>query len=167
MTGMALLPALVSAPSPGIAADQIRIVIDGMDLSECSRVQYQREIKTFSNWLGTAPFYPNVLLDFKKALKARSDLSAGTKGKYLAVARSFLRELYRLQILPMDVTANVKGIKANHQHKKTPISDDEIARVFEFLNSGDADPRPRWTPQNRPFVDTSKPATRRAASETE
>jgi site-specific recombinase XerD len=140
---LTLLPALVSPPSPGLAAEQIRIVIDGMDVSDSTRVQYQREIKVFANWLGAAPFYANVLLDFKMALRARSDLSGGTKAKYLMVARSFLRELYRLRILPMDVTVNVKGIRTNHSHKKTPISDEEIARVFEFLNSDAADPRAR------------------------
>src|SRR2546421_5303613 len=84
-------------------------IIAHMDISENTRVQYRREVKYFVSCLGGRVFHPNILVDFKTHLRARTDIGAGTKGKYLAVARSLCRELYRLQVLPVDVTAGVKG----------------------------------------------------------
>jgi integrase len=141
---MTIVALAVAKSSSGPSAAQISTVIDGMDLSDNSRVQYQRDIRVFGTWLDGRALYPNVLFDYKKHLRgSRNDLSTGTKAKYLAVARSLLRELYRLQVLPVDVTANVKGLKVTRQHKRTPITGDEISRVFDFLDSIDADPRAR------------------------
>ena len=137
------MPTTAVAPAVEIAVDHFATVLDGMDLSDSSRRQYLREIRVFANWLAGSALYPNVLRDFKKHLKARTDIGAGTKAKYLNVARSFLREAFRLQLLPVDITANVKGIRVTRQHKRKPITDDEIARVFEFLDSEAADPRAR------------------------
>lgn len=138
---MTFLPVLAAAPAQTELPPAVANVLDGMDVSENTRIQYRRELRVFLGWLGSAPLHPNVLLDFKKALLARSDLSSGSKAKYLSVARSFLRELYRLQLLPVDVTANVRGIHVTRTHKRSALTDEEVRRVFGFLNDAAADPR--------------------------
>jgi integrase len=138
---MALTTLPVVGTSDPSLPSAVNGVLDGMDISENSRTQYRRELRFFFGWLGGSALHPNVLLDFKKHLKACSDLSPGTQAKYLSVARSFLRELYRRQLLPVDVTANVKGIRAARTHKRSALTDDEVRRVFDYLDSDAPDPR--------------------------
>src|SRR4051812_12094733 len=102
----------------GVLPEQVRAILDGMDVSEATRTQYRREVRHFLLWLGSTPLHPNILLDFKKYLRHRNDIGAGTKAKYLAVARTFLRELYRLGAIPVDLAAGIKGIKVSRLHKR-------------------------------------------------
>lgn len=118
-------------------------VINSMDISECTRLQYQREVRHFLLWLGAGQLYPNVLLDYKKHLKSRADIGTGTKAKYLAVARALFRELYRLGLIPVDVTVGIKGFKVSRAHKRTPLSDTDIAAAMHFISDASENSRDR------------------------
>lgn len=142
MEGLTVLPAVRQTDRAALP-EGVGAIIDGMDVAEATRGQYRREIRVFLEWLDGGSLHPNTLVAFKKHLKARTDIGAGTKAKYLSVARAFLRELYRLQLIPTDITTNVKGIGVTRQHKRSPLNEDEIHRVFAYLNSDDADPRAR------------------------
>lgn len=100
MTASAVLP---TVPGEWLWG-HVNRVIDGIDIAPTSRVQYKREIRPFIEWLGSDSIHPNVLLAFKRHLQDRTDIGTGTKSKYLTVARVFLRELYRLHVIPIDVT---------------------------------------------------------------
>jgi integrase len=140
---MAAFPVALPTPEIGWFPEQVAAVLDGMDVSVATRVQYGREVRHFLAWAGTRPIHPNILLDFKKHLKARGDISSGTKAKYLAVARAFLRELYRAQAIPTDLTIGIKGFKVSRAHKRAPISDADIERAAKFISDDQEDARSR------------------------
>jgi integrase len=140
MTGSAVL---VRSELDGSLLARVNEVIDAIDISETSRRQYKREVLPFLKWLGPNQVHPNILLDYKRYLQGLTDIGSGTKSKYLTVARVFLRELYRLRVIPLDVTAGIRSFKMSRPHKKSPITDDELGRIWEHLNSHEADPRLR------------------------
>jgi integrase len=140
MTGSAVV---VSGGLDGSLMGQVDQVIDSIDISETSRRQYKREVLPFLKWLGPSQLHPNILLDYERFLQSRTDVGTGTKSKYLTVARVFLRELYRLRVIPLDVTAGIRSFRMTRPHKKSPITDDEIQRLWEYLDSEEADPRVR------------------------
>jgi site-specific recombinase XerD len=142
MTGEAEMMGLVHVPNTGLLTlEGVRSIIDSIDVSINTRSQYKRDIRHFLDWLGTGFLYPNVLLDFKRSLECRSDIGTGTKAKYLTVSRVVLKELYRGQVIPIDVTIGVKSFRVTRTHKRNPIADDEVELVWTFLNSTETDPR--------------------------
>lgn len=120
---------------------QAHLVIDAMDASDTTKEQYRRELRHFIEWLEGRSLYINTLIDWKNSLKARTDLSTGTKAKYLACARTFLRELHRLQIIPLDLTKGVKSFKVSKAHKRQPITEKEMESLYAFLRSPIVDKR--------------------------
>lgn len=139
MAGAALV---TLSPSSGWTS-QVRTVIDSMDVSECTRLQYHHDIRHLLAWLGERQLYPNVLLDWKKHLRDRVDIGTGTKAKYLSVARAFFRELYRQRLIPLDVTAGVKGFKVDRAHKRPPLADAEIDSAIAFIKDDGESARDR------------------------
>ncbi len=115
--------------------ESIGLIIDGMDAGEATRAQYKRELKGFAAWMDGKPLHVNTLIEWKNYLRSRVDISAGTKSKYLSSARSFLRELYRLRLIPVDVTIGIKGFKVSRSLKRQSISDEEVQKIHAFLNS--------------------------------
>ena len=79
---------------------------------------------------------PTILLDWKRRLQTRTDIGTGTKKKYLNVARVLLRELHRWHPdrIP-DLVTGVRGFRVNQIHKRNPITDDDLRRVWDFLYS--------------------------------
>src|SRR6266566_1960541 len=140
---MTSLAVVVRDELDGSLLAQVNQVIEALDLSESTRRQYKREVLPFLTWLGPSPLHPNILLDYKRHLQSRTDIGAGTKSKYLTVARVFLRELYRLRVIPVDVTAGIRSLRMTRLHKRSPISDEEVQRIWAYLDSPDADPRVR------------------------
>jgi integrase/recombinase XerD len=133
---------LVHVSSRGsLTLEGVRSIIDSIDVSANTRSQYKRDIRHFLDWVGSNPLYPNVLLDFKRFLEGRSDIGTGTKSKYLTVSRVVLGELYRLQVIPVDVTKGVKSFRVTRTHKRSPITDEEVKSVWDHLESTQDDPR--------------------------
>ena len=79
---------------------------------------------------------PTVLLDWKRRLEKRTDIGTGTKKKYLNVARVLLRELHRWHPAQIpDLGSGVRGFRVNQIHKRNPITDGELNRIWEYLRS--------------------------------
>lgn len=102
---------------------------DNLDVSEATRADYIARLKPFINYLEHNQFNINTLLDFKRELRGREDLSASTKNKYLTTARIFLKELHRRGMLPTDITHNIRNFKLDKRHKVNGLNDEEVARL--------------------------------------
>jgi site-specific recombinase XerD len=129
--------------SDGGLDEQVAMVFECMDVSENTRRQYRREVRPFLKFVDARDGHlsPTTLLEWKRCLAARADIAAATKRKYLNVARVLLRELHRWGILP-DFTKGVKSFQVTRVHKRTPITDEELERIWQYLNS-EADLRTR------------------------
>ena len=118
--------------------EAVRRVFDQLDVSETTRSQYKREVVPFLTFLDRSGgwFSPNLLLDWKRFLERRKDIGPGTKNKYLTVARVLLRELHRLypNHVP-DLISGVKSFRVTKVHKRTPLTDEDVKTVWDYLNS--------------------------------
>ena len=75
----------------------------------------------------------NTFLNFKRYLKDRTDLGISSKNKYLITARIFLKELNRTQLLPSDITHNVKCFNQGRKHKKTGVTQNEVTTLCQSI----------------------------------
>ena len=112
-----------------------RQVFDTLDVAESTREDYRRRIVRFLRFARRTGLGRNSFLDYKRSLADRTDLAVATKNKYLATARVFLKELYRLGYLPADLTANVKGFSQSRRHKRFGITDTEMQAITERIRS--------------------------------
>ena len=145
-TGVVVTPTSQILAGPGVIPggpgdgweESAATVFDRLDVSETTRSQYRREIRPFLKFMrhrgGTLT--PTILLDWKRRLEKRTDIGTGTKKKYLNVARVLLRELHRWHPdrIP-DLVTGVRGFRVEQSHKKNPITDDEIERVWKYLDA--------------------------------
>lgn len=111
---------------------------DYLDVSVHTRREYRYRIGMFIEFISTYGFNPNSFLEFKRLLAAREDFSVATKNKYLATARIFLKELYRLGVLPVEITVNVRSFSQSTRHKREGLNHSEIqrlvSRIYELPN---------------------------------
>ncbi len=123
--------------------EKAAFVFECLDVSENTCRQYQREVKPFLQLVADRDGHigPTTLLDWKRRLGRRADIGTATKRKYLNVARVLLRELHRWGVIP-DFTKGVKSFQVTRVHKRTPITDEELERLWEYLDSA-ADTRTR------------------------
>lgn len=116
-----------------------------LDVSENTRTQYKRVIRPFLNWIddNNGQIDPTTLIRWKRHLQSRNDLGSGSKNKLLTVARVFLRELHKWypHRFP-NLTTGVKGFQISQLHKRQPLSDDDLKRIWEYLDVN-GDPRTR------------------------
>lgn len=108
-------------------------IIDSLDVAQSTRDEYKQRIKPFLEFVQVEGPSLNLLLEYKRTLSNRDDYSIATRNKYLATARVFMRECYRLGIVDRDVTANVRSFKQNRQHKVDGLTNDEVLLVCEWL----------------------------------
>ena len=106
-----------------------RQVFDTLDVAESTRDDYKRRIAPFLRLARKTESTHNVLLDYKRSLADRTEIGVATKNKYLSAARVFLKELYRLGYLPVDLTANVRGFSQSRKHKRFGITDAEMQAI--------------------------------------
>ncbi len=112
-----------------------RQVFDSLDVAESTRKDYKRRIIWFLRNARKTGLDRSSFLEYKRALADRTDIAVTTKNKYLATARVFLKELYRLGYLPVDLTANVKGFSQSRKHKRFGVNDDEMKAITERIRS--------------------------------
>lgn len=110
-------------------------VFDSIDVSDTTRADYRYRIRLFLDFISATGMNRNSLLDYKRSIGERNDISVATKNKYMAAARVFLGELYRLGYLPVDITVNVKGFQQSKKHKRLGITDDEMGRLAAHIRS--------------------------------
>lgn len=108
-------------------------IIDSLDVAQSTRDEYKQRIKPFLAFVQVEGLSLNVLLEYKRTLNNRSDYSVATRNKYLATARVFIKECYRLGIIDRDITANVRSFKQSRQHKVNGLTNEEVLLICEWL----------------------------------
>lgn len=99
---------------------------DYLDASVHTRREYKYRIKMFIEQINIRGFDRNSFLEFKRYLASREDFSVATKNKYLATARIFLKELYRLGLIPVEITVNIRSFTQSTKHKREGLNQGEI-----------------------------------------
>jgi integrase/recombinase XerC len=107
-------------------------VFDGLDVRENTRYEYRQRIKHFLTFLEDNGLTIDTLLEYKRSL-ADSDYSVSSKNKYVSCAKVFLRECYRLGLLPRDISSSVKCFQQNKKHKKFGLSDEDVAKLRQWM----------------------------------
>lgn len=110
-----------------------RQVFGSLDIAETSRTEYTYRIKLFFEFVQKEGINRNSFLEFKRYLVSRNDYSVSSKNKYLIVAKVFLREVHRLGLLPIDITANVKTFTEARKHKRSGVTEAEIKAISDHL----------------------------------
>lgn len=110
-------------------------VIGNSDLRESTRQTYRRAIIAFASWFDASEerHDPGTLIRFKRDLEARGTLSAATKSLYLNAARLLYRRLFELGEIDQNLAAGIRGFAISPKHKRSPISDEQIASVDAHL----------------------------------
>jgi integrase/recombinase XerC len=106
---------------------------DYLDVSETTKLDYQKRIHLFLKHIRKHGFDQNSYLSFKQFLKVRNDISVSTKNKYLITSRVLLKELHRQGVIP-DITANVKTFTHDKKHKRTGLSENDMEHLVQHLN---------------------------------
>jgi integrase/recombinase XerC len=124
-----------------INIEKAKKMFDNLDVAESTRKDYKDRIHVFVKFIEEEGLDVNTYLNFKRKLANKRDYSVSSKNKYLIVARVFLKELRRVQILPVDITSNVKSFKQDKKHKKEGLTENEVNRLVEMLNSFEENPK--------------------------
>ena len=108
-------------------------VLELMDISETTRRTYRYGVRDFVQWNLEGTLDPSTLVRYKTFLRGRSDLTTGTKNLYLSGVRTVVKTLYTYGVLDRDPGQGLKGFKINRNHKRGPITDIEVEKVFKVL----------------------------------
>ena len=77
----------------------------------------------------------NIYLEYKRFLDGIDTFSIATKNKYLIAAKVFLDGLYRLQLIPIKITDNIKGFSQSKLHKKEGLNDEAITKIQNYCST--------------------------------
>jgi integrase len=107
-------------------------ILERTDLKPGTRRVYEKAIRNFITH--GLELTPNVLVDYRNSLASRIDISVATKNLYLSALRTVYRRAFELGLLKQDLSKSVRSFRLNQAHKRSPISDDEVRKVFAYLN---------------------------------
>lgn len=121
-------------------------VLSKTDKTQKTIKEYSSRVyKSFNEFLKTNTFNKFSFLEFKKYLEDKINsndpnikLSVSTCNHYLTSVRSFLKGLYALEILPTDITKDIKGFKQIDKHKKDMLSYNDVEKILNYLKSSDS-----------------------------
>jgi integrase len=140
LPGVEIRTGLPGQPSPRSGPEhQIEQLLEVCDLRASTRSTYRRALKHFFAWVEALnPRDPTILVRYKNHLTDRMDITAGTKNLYLAAVRTVYRKLFELGVLDRDLSHSVKTFVIPAGHRRSPITDAQVRRVFAYLdNKGD------------------------------
>ena len=120
-----------------LAVASSRTIFDSLDVTEDTKQDYLSRLPAFLGFTSRNGISRDLLLEYKKHLRSRTDLSVSTKNKQLAVARITLRELYRQGVISVDLSQGVKSFEQSNRHKVSGLTDDEVERLCEYLRNAD------------------------------
>lgn len=120
-----------------LAVASSRTIFDSLDITEDTKQDYLSRLPAFLGFTNRNGISRDLLLEYKKYLRSRTDLSVSTKNKQLAVARVTLRELYRKGVISVDLSRGVKSFEQSNRHKVSGLTDGEVAKICEFLRTAD------------------------------
>lgn len=115
--------------------NEAKKIFDLLDVSLNTRKEYKNRIGLFLSFINDNSFNRNSFLEFKRHLIDRDDMAVSTKNKYLATARIFLKELYRLGLIPVEITVNVKSFMQSNKHKREGLCHEEVESLVTFIHS--------------------------------
>ena len=110
-------------------------VFDVLDVSESTRKEYNVRIKHFIQYTQIHGVNDNTYLSYKRFLSGIDTFSIATKNKYLIAAKIFLDGLYKLQLIPLKITDNIKGFSQNKLHKKDGLNDEDISKIQNYCST--------------------------------
>lgn len=128
----------VAGATPNL--ELVQRVFELTDLRPSTRKTYQHAIRDFLAWGAGRSLTPALLVEYKNHLQRNSAISTKTKNLYLASVRTVFRRLFELGVVPSDYSGSVKSFTVGSGHKRAPITDVQVAKVFAFLNRSE-DPR--------------------------
>lgn len=114
-----------------------RTIFDSLDITEDTKQDYLSRLPQFLGFVHRNGITRDLLLDYKKHLRSRADLSVSTKNKQLAVARITLRELFRQGVISVDLSQGVKSFEQVNRHKVTGLTNDEVVTLCDYLRNAD------------------------------
>lgn len=109
-------------------------IFDSLDVSENTRKEYHVRIRQFICYIQANGINHNTYLNYKRFLGDTDTLSVSTKNKYLITAKVFLDGLYRLQLIPIKITDNIKGFSQSRLHKKDGLDDEAIHKIQNYCS---------------------------------
>ena len=107
-------------------------IFSGLDLTEGTRIQYEREVGRFVEWVEENGWGPDVLVRFKNHLRGELSLSINSKSKYLTVSRVFVNRLVALGVLPFEIESP-KGFRVGRTLKRQPLTKHDVGRIVSEL----------------------------------
>ena len=110
-------------------------VFEVLDVSESTRKDYNVRIKHFIQYTQIHGINFNTYLQYKRFLGGIDTFSVATKNKYLISAKIFLDGLYKLQLIPVKMTDNIKGFSQSKLHKKDGLTDEAIAKIQNYCRT--------------------------------
>ncbi len=109
-------------------------VFDALDVSEGTRKEYSVRIRHFITFAEVHGINHGTFLSYKQYLAGIDTFSTSTKNKYLISAKLFLDGLYRLQLIPVKITDNIRGFSQGRMHKRNGLTDADIGRLQEYCS---------------------------------
>lgn len=107
-------------------------VFDTLDVSYTTRQDYASRIKHFIRYLGDSELNCRTFLEYKRFLEQIDTYSISTKNKYLISARVFLDTLYKMGVIPIRITDNVRSFSQGSLHKKDGLNDSDIQKIQDY-----------------------------------
>ena len=117
-----------------ITPEIIAEIFAGLDLTEGTRKQYEREVGQFVDWVEMDGWSPDVLVRFKNHLRGNISLSTSSKSKYLTVARVFVNRLATVGVLPFEVESP-KGFRVGRSLKRQPLTKENVATILSEIET--------------------------------
>lgn len=114
-----------------------RTIFDSLDITEGTKQDYLARLPYFLGFANRDGITRDLLLNYKKHLRSRTDLGVASKNKYLAVARLTMKELYRQGYISIDLSLNVKSFQQSTAHKVQGLNDNEVQRICNYLRDAD------------------------------
>jgi len=106
-----------------------------IDIKESTIQTYRDSIKPFLAFVQDQGINVGTVGDYKKALAKDKTIGVSTKKKRLAAVKGLLRVCYQNNIIPIDITLNVKGFKQTVEHKKDGLTGEEVELVRAYIGA--------------------------------
>jgi integrase len=123
----------------GRMQDSIQRVFQESDLRESTRKTYKASSADFLKWYEETEQKDdaNILVRYKRHLELRKNLAPRTKNLYLNAMRTVFRRLFELGYVAKNLAVTVRSFAIPTTHQSAPIRDDQIRRVWEYLDRKD------------------------------
>lgn len=104
-----------------------------LDIKQSTKSVYKYGLRDFLKWNAERALDATTPIQYKVFLRARTDISTGTKNLYLSAMRALMTQLHRSSVTDRDFGKSVRGFTLSRGHKKSPISDAQVEKVFTYI----------------------------------